>query len=283
MSRIALKPSTMNTARYSQIFVLLIPVLLLTAACGHKQPMSKPLAERSLKVFDSELIGKAFGIMQTEGWNVFSDLLKSDSNPADIPQPKRIFPGIFLDIPLDFNREYYKHGTKVCAVNYYSKTNPDSSFYIRKVIFIKPWSLEMQCFYTTDILHHRGRITLAIYGRDTAGNFLEGRIRGRVSIENKGVIRAEFLHADMKFFNLVFSADAGFNPSNGGSHEIWSDAIRNCTIQVSDLASGQYIGRFELAEKKKAKNRDFLFVFPDGSGKPASACFSWYSILKSRD
>jgi hypothetical protein len=178
----------MNTVRYWQIFILLIPVIFLTSACGHKHSMSKPLAERSLKVFDSELIGKVFGIMQTDGWIAFSGLLKSDSN-ANLPLPNCIFPCIFLNFPLNFNKEYYKHGIKVCAGNSYSKTNPDSSTYIKDVIFIKPCSFKMRCLFATDRLHHSGRITLIIYGRDTSGNFLESLIRGRILIENNGLIQ----------------------------------------------------------------------------------------------
>jgi hypothetical protein len=124
---------------------------------------------------------------------------------------------------------------------------------------------------------------VVVYGRDTSANFLVCRIRGRLSTGNNGIIQAEALHADVKFFDLVYSADADFNRMKPGSHEMWKDVIHNCTIEVSDFTSGQYVGRLELAEKDKLKNREFLFVFPDGSSKHASSCFSSYNLLKPKD
>ena len=297
----------MKVLKCRQTCLLIILIILLITACNHKRGMNKSLAEKALRVFDSELLGTVAGIMQTDGWVVFSALLKSDSTPVSgsmpvsgsIPESGRIpisdsvpttlslansiFPAVFQKIPLNFNQDYFKNGKKVCAVNYYFKINPDSSFYIRKVIFIKPCSLEMKCLFTTDKLHHSQRIILIVSGRDTSGNFLEGRIRASIITGNKGFIQVKTLHAEVKLFDLFFFVDADFSRMKPGSRETWSDFIRNSKIEVSDYSSGQYIGRFEMAEKDKKKTRDLLFVFSDGSREPASACFSSYSMLRSKD
>jgi hypothetical protein len=277
--------------KFRQTCFLVISIIILTAACRHKQTMNKSGAEKALLVFNSELLGTAFGIMHTEGWGVFSGLLKSDSIPVsgnipisdsppiNLSPADNIFSAVFQKIPLNFNQEYVKNGKKVCAINYYYKINPDSSFYIRKVIFIKPCSLEMKCLCITDKLHHSGHINLVVSGRDTAGNFLEGRIRAHMITGNKGFLQADAMHADVKLFGLFFSADTDFSRMKPGSREMWSDFIRNCSIEVSDYSSGQYLGRLVLAEKDKGKNRDFLFVFSDGSREPASAYFSWLGRL----
>jgi len=267
----------------------------MIAACGHRQAMNKSGAEKALRVFDSELLGTVVGIMQTEGWVVFSGLLTSDSipdtgnirisgkTPINLSLATGIFPAAFLKLPLNFNQEYFKNGKQVCAVNYYYKTNPDSSFYIKKAIFIKPCSLEIRCFYITDKKHHCGRINIVVSGRDSAGSFMEGRIRGRLLTGDKGIIQAEDLHAEIKLFDLFFSVNADFPRMKPNSHEIWTDYIRFCDIKVSDYLSGRYIGRFETPEKNNLQNNNLVFVFSDGSKEPASACFSSYSLLKSKD
>ena len=269
--------------------------MIFTPSCRHKQAMNKSRAEKALRVFDSELIGTAFGITQTDGWVVFTGLLKSGSmpvpgnNPISVSPPVNLLPAnsilstVFMKIPLNLNQEYFKNGKKVCVINSYFKINPDSSFYVRKMIFINPCSLEMKCLFMPDKLHHSGRISLVVSGKDTAGNFLEGHIRVSFLSGNEGFLRAGSLQAEVKLFDLFFSVDADFSLLKPGSRETWSDAFRYCRIEVSDYSSGQYIGHLEPAEKDKEKNSDIMFVFSDGSRIPASACFSSFSMLKSKD
>lgn len=255
------KPSIMKLLKCLQFSLLIISIILLISACTHQKKMNKSGAERALRVLDSELIGTVAGIMQTDGWEIFSGLLTSDSMRINESPVNNLFSSVLLKIPMNFNQEYFKNGKKVCAVNYYFKKNQDSSFYLRKLIFIKPLSLELQCFCTTNNLNHSGRITLVVSGRDTTGNFLQGRIRGRVITGSKGLLQAETLHADLKLFQLFFTVDADFSHLKPGNRQMWSDFLNNSSIEVTDYSSGWYIGRFELAEKDKEKKKEFIFHF----------------------
>lgn len=293
--------------KYLQFCFLLIATMLIPSACRDKHVLNKSRAEKALRIFDSELIGKAMGIMQTDSWDVFSGLLRSDSiplagraaipgssfvsgfkpipgvNPPDLSHTNNIFSSALLMIPINFNQEYVKNGEKVYSVNFYYKMNPDSTFYVRKVLFIKPISLEVKCFYTRDRLPRSGRMYLVISARDTSGNFLVGRIRAHILTGNQGFLQADKLHAEVSLFDLFFTADADFSPLKPISRETWTDAIKYCRIEVSDNSSGQYIGRLILEDKQKGKRRNFLFVFSDGSREPASAYFSWLNRLVSPD
>lgn len=275
--------------------MFIFSIILITSACRQRQGMNKSRAEKALRVFDSELIGTAAGIMQTDGWDVFSGLLRSDnvpgsgnipvwdSLPVDLSPAHSILPVVLRKIPINFNREYFKNGKKVCAVNSYFKTNPDSSFYIRMVIFIKPCSLEIKCLCIPDKLHGSKRINIIVSGQDTVENFLDGRMRLIVLTGEKGSLHAETLNADVKLFDLYFSVNADYSQMKHGSRDIWSDLIRKSIIEISDNTSGQYIGCLEFAEKDKKKDKEFLFVFSDGSREPVSAYFSFCSMLRSKD
>jgi len=293
--------------KFMQYCFLVIATLLIPEACRNKQVLNKSRAEKALRVFDNELAGKALEIMQKDGWDIFSGLLRSDSipvagivplpgsspvsgnppipgsNPLDLSKKDNIFSSGILKIPLNLNQEYIKNGKTVCSVNFYYKVNPDSSFYVRKVLFIKPVSLEVKCFYKRDRLPRSGWMYLVISARDTSGNFLGGRIRVHMLTGNKGFLQAGQLHAEVSLFDLFFSADADFSPLKPGSQATWTDVINQCRIEVSDKSSSQYIGQLILEDKQKGKHRNFLFVFSDGSREPASAYFSWLSRLVSPD
>ncbi|MCX6282620.1 MAG: hypothetical protein NTW31_00040, partial [Bacteroidetes bacterium] len=156
-------------------------VIILASACRHEQTMNKSHAEKALRIFDSELLGTAVGISQTDGWTVFLGLLRSDSIPFPgdrkisdslpiaLPIANSFFQSVFQKFPLNFNQDYFKNGKKVCSINSYFKTNTDSAFYIRKLIFIRPCNLEMKCLYIRGQWHHSGRIYLVISVWDTTG------------------------------------------------------------------------------------------------------------------
>jgi len=317
--------------KYMQFCFLIIASMLIPASCRNKNVLNKSRAEKALRVFDSELIGKALGIMQTDGWDVFLGLLRPDSIPLagrallpgsshasgnqpipgtspvsckppvprnshvsvkppvpgsnliDLSYTDNIFSSALLVIPVNFNQEYVKKGEKVCSVNFYFKMNPDSSFYVRKVLFIKPISLEVKCFYTRGRLPRSGRIYLVISAWDTSVKFMGGRISAQILAVNKGFLQVDELHAEVSLFDLFFSADADFSPMKPGSRKTWTDAIKHCRTEVSDNSSGQYLGQLILEDKQKGKQGNFLFVFSDGSREPASAYFSWLSRLVSPD
>ncbi|MCX6282633.1 MAG: hypothetical protein NTW31_00105, partial [Bacteroidetes bacterium] len=99
----------------------------------------------------------------------------------------------------------------------------------------------------------------------------------------KGDMQITAIHAEVKLFDLFFSGDADFSGLKPGTPEAWNNFINTSSIKVYDYSSSRYIGRFQFAEKDNEKKTDVLFVFADGSKAPASACFSIYSMLKSKD
>jgi len=234
-------------------------------------------------VFNSELLGTAVGIMQTEGWVVFSGLLTSDSLPVNILPANSMFTSVFQKIPLNFNKEYFKGGKKVCAINCYYKNNPDSSFYIRKLIYIRPCLLGIQCFYAPGKTDRTGHIYAIITGKDTTGTFLKGRLSVSVISRNKSCLLPQDLHAQITLFDLLFSIDADLSGMKCRNRDLWNDVMSKSNIEVFDNSSDRYMGRFELSGKDKEKKKDLFFVFSDGSQEPAAAYFSLFSILKSKD
>ncbi|MCX6282190.1 MAG: hypothetical protein NTU51_09520 [Bacteroidetes bacterium] len=285
----------MKPAKHLEPVFLIFVFILFNTACIHRQSMNKSKAEKALKVFDSELIGTLAGLSQTDGWEALSALLKSDSItnagdrissdslPVAFPGTNNIITSVFLKIPLNFRQEFFKNGKTVCTVNSYFRSNPDSSFYIRRLIYINPCSFEIKCFCIPDKGSHTLRMTLLVTGRDTAGFFLYGRMMVSFVTRQKKSFHTNTLQAGITLFELKFSMDADFSQMKPGSQETWGDLIRLENIKVRDKTSGQYIGRFEWPEKDNLKNDDLLFVFADGSKEPASACFSFYSMLSSKD
>ncbi|MEI7491004.1 MAG: hypothetical protein WCK92_06390 [Bacteroidota bacterium] len=271
-----------------------VSVILLVSACGHKEVMNKSQAEKALRVFDSELLGTAAGISQTDGWAVFMGLLRSDSLPFegdgtisdrlphDLPFANSFIQSVLNKFPLNFRQDYFKNGKKICSVNSYFKPKPDSSFYIRNLIFIKPCCLEMRCLYTKGQLHHTYRLNLVFSIRDTTGTFLDGRIRADILRPDKGFMQITTMHAEVKFFDLFFSGNGDFSGLKPGTNDSYH-FISAGNLKVYDYASSRYIGRLEYAGKDNKKKADLIFVFSDGSIKPASACFSIYSMLGSKD
>ena len=275
--------------------LITISVILLVSACGHKGTMNKSQSEKALKVFDSELLGTVAGISQTEGWAVFLGLLRSDSTPPEgdsaisdhlppgLPVANSFIQSVLNRFPLNFEQDYFKNGIKVCSVSSYFRQKPDSSFYIRKLIFIKPCYLDIRCLYSKGQLHHTYRINFIFSIRDTTGTFLDGTIRAGISRPDKGFMQITTVHAEVKFFDLVFSGNGDFSGLKPGTREAWDHFMRTRNIKVYDYASSRYIGRFEYAGQDNDKKADLIFVFSDGSSEPASACFSTYSIWRSRD
>jgi len=267
----------------SKICILLLPLVLAIVSCRHKPEMDKEAAEKALKVFDSEVVGTIAGITQTDGWEAFSGLLKSDSKAVDSSSADNFISSVFLQMPFNFNKELTKDGQKVCVVQYYYKLNPDSSFYLRKAIYIKPLSLEIQCLYTPGKAEDTGHLILFISGRDTAWQILQARIRARIRTADKGKFEIEAIGAEVRFFDLSFSVNDGFIQMKAGSRKTWSDYFLNQSIEVSDYRSGHYIGRFESEKNERMKSNEIVFIFADGSKKPVSACFSFTGMLKSPD
>ena len=267
----------------SKICILLLSLVLVFASCRQRPAMDKEAAEKALKVFDSEVVGTIAGITQTDGWEAFSGLLKSDGKAVDTSSADNFISSVFLMLPFNFNKELTKDGQKICVVQYYYKLNPDSSFYLRKAIYIKPLSLGMQCLYIPGNPEQTGHLILFISGRDTAGQIMEARIRARISNPDKGKVEIEAIRAEVRIFDLSFSVNAGFIHMKAGNRKTWSDYFLNQSIEVSDYRSGRYIGRFESGKNERMKSNELFFIFADGSKKPASVCFSSYSMLKSID
>lgn len=283
MNRAQIKQFMKNLLNLTIGSLLFVTILLLTISCRQKPVMDKARAEKAIRVCDSEVVGTVAGITQTDGWQVFSGLLKSDSNLVNLTSADSILSSVFLKIPFDFNREFSKNGQKVCAVRHYYKMNQDSSFYLYKEIFIRPLTIGMNCLYTPSKLHKTGRLNLIISTTDSTGKFMEARIRVLIKTQSKGEMNIDAIQAEIKLFDLVFSINSDFSRLNSGSRKTWSDYLQNQHIEVSDYSSREYIGCFESEEKDSTKRTEFFFIFADGSKEPAAKHFSSLGLLKSQE